>query len=150
MNEKIDKLNDILKELKINYIQLHGNENDEYIKYLKKNRELKIIKSIQIENSKDFQKTKNYQNVDYFLFDYKPSKNELPGGNAKKFDWKLIKNLEINKLWFLSGGININNINDISRYIIPYGIDISSGVEIKPGVKSNKKIETLVKAYEPK
>ena len=58
--------------------------------------------------------------------------------------------MEINKLWFLSGGININNINDISRYIIPYGIDISSGVEIKPGVKSNKKIETLVKAYEPK
>ena len=87
---------------------------------------------------------------DAFLFDYKPSKDELPGGNAKSFNWDLIKNIKTNKPWFLSGGININNINNINKYAIPYGIDISSGVEVKPGIKSLKKIKSLVKFYETK
>lgn len=150
VNEKIDKLKKLIKKLKLNYLQLHGNEDDDYIKYIKKNNDIKIIKSIGISNSQDFHKTKNYVNVDFFLFDYKPFKNELPGGNAKKFDWELLKNVEINKLWFLSGGINVNNIKDIKKYIIPYGIDISSGVEIKPGIKSEYKIESLIKLYDPK
>ncbi len=79
-----------------------------------------------------------------FLFDYKPVAKELPGGNSKKFDWKLLKNIKINKPWFISGGINANNIMQIKNYVIPYGIDISSGVEVKKGIKSNKKIESIV------
>lgn len=82
-----------------------------------------------------------------FLFDYKPSKDELPGGNAKTFSWDLISDIKIDKPWFLSGGININNINKIKNYKIPYGIDISSGVEDKLGIKSNNKITSLLKFY---
>ena len=85
-----------------------------------------------------------------FLFDYKPSKNQLPGGNAKKFDWGLIRDVKLDKDWFLSGGINITNINEIKNYVIPYGIDISSGVENEPGIKNNDKITSLVKLYESK
>ena len=81
------------------------------------------------------------------LFDYKPSKKELPGGNAKSFNWSLLRGIKIEKPWFLSGGININNINDIKNYAIPYGIDVSSGVEEKLGIKNNKKIVSLVNAY---
>ena len=71
----------------------------------------------------------------------------MPGGNAKKFNWSLLKGIKIEKPWFLSGGININNINDIKNYAIPYGIDVSSGVEEKLGIKNNKKIVSLVNAY---
>ena len=150
VDENINILNKTLKNLDIEYLQLHGTENNDYIKYTKQNNNIKIIKAISINSITDFSKTQNYGSADFFLFDYKPSKNELPGGNAKKFDWKLIQNIEIDKMWFLSGGININNINDISKYNIPYGIDISSGVEDSPGIKSNDKIKYLIKKYESK
>ena len=148
VNESIDKLNQLLKILKLNYIQLHGNEDDDYIKYIKKNNDIKIIKVISLGNHDDCEKVYNFKNANFFLFDYKPAKNELPGGNAKKFDWKLIKGIQVDKKWFISGGINIKNINDINKYAIPYGIDISSGVEVKLGIKSNHKIESLIKIYE--
>ena len=86
-----------------------------------------------------------YPNVDYYLFDYKPNMNELPGGNAKSFDWLILKNKNIAKPWFISGGININNITDLLENLNPYGIDISSGVEDQPGIKNTSKIKEIVK-----
>ena len=68
----------------------------------------------------------------------------MPGGNAKKFDWKIIKNLEISKGWFLSGGINEFNIKNALNIQNAYGLDISSGVEDKPGIKSIKKIKNII------
>ena len=92
----------------------------------------------------NLKKINDFSNADYFLFDYKPEINDLPGGNAKKFDWSLLQDVKINKPWFLSGGININNIEEIDKNLIPYGIDISSGVEEKPGIKSAEKINKLL------
>ena len=112
---------------------------------LKKEFDLKIIKSIGINNKDDLRKIDDLQLSDYFLFDYKPKINELPGGNAKRFDWSLLQNITINKPWFISGGINIDNIEQINNKLIPYGIDISSGVEEKPGIKSSHKINALLK-----
>ena len=148
VNESKYYVNDILKKLKFDFIQLHGLENNEEIKYIKKKNKIKIIKAISINLAEDFLKISNYPDADFFLFDYKPLKNELPGGNAKSFDWKLINNIFIGKPWFLSGGIDINNINEIINYTIPYGIDISSGVEVKLGIKSDEKISSLMKTYE--
>ena len=150
VNEPINRLNRLLHKLKVDYIQLHGNEDDRYIYEIKKLTSIKVIKNIPIQNSEDLLIIKNYTNADMFLFDYKPKKNELPGGNSKQFSWELIKNIEIGKPWFISGGINIGNINKINNFTIPYGIDISSGVEDKPGIKDNNKITSLIKFYESK
>ena len=147
VNEPINQIKQILKKLKIDYVQLHGEENPDYIADIKKENSIKVIKNIPIKSSEDFLNTKKYSNVDMFLFDYKPSEDELPGGNAKTFSWDLISDIKIDKPWFLSGGININNINEIENYTIPYGIDISSGVEDKLGIKSNNKITSLLKFY---
>ena len=147
VNENMEYINKIIKKLNFNFIQLHGEENDTYISNIKKNKNIKIIKVISVSTLNDIKKIKEYPNSDLFLFDYKPSKKELPGGNAKTFNWSLLKGIKIEKPWFLSGGININNINDIKNYAIPYGIDVSSGVEEKLGIKNNKKIVSLVNAY---
>ena len=147
VNENTAYLNKMLKKLNFNFIQLHGEENNQYIKDIKKNNNIKIIKVISVNTLEDFKKIIEYPNSDLFLFDYKPSKKELPGGNAKTFNWSLLRGIKIEKPWFLSGGININNINDIKNYAIPYGIDVSSGVEEKLGIKDNKKIVSLVNAY---
>ena len=147
VNEPVNHLNLLLKKLKLDYVQLHGEEDDRYISEIKKSNSVKIIKNIPIQESADFLIIKNYPNADMFLFDYKPTENELPGGNSKQFSWELIRNIDIDKPWFISGGINIENINMIDNFIIPYGIDISSGVEEEPGIKSNNKITSLMKSY---
>ena len=86
-------------------------------------------------------------NIEYLLFDYKPNNNELPGGNSKSFDWNLLKNQKIKLPWFISGGINQKNIKNIQNLLNPNGIDLSSGVEVSKGIKSNSKINNLFKKF---
>ncbi len=144
VNKNINELEEIINNLKLSFIQLHGSEDEAYLKTLKKNN-VKIIKSISISNEEDFKEIYKYKSADYFLFDYKPLKNELPGGNSKRFDWNLLKNLQTDKPWFLSGGININNIQEILLDIKPFGIDLSSGVEKELGIKDNGIINNFIR-----
>ena len=147
VNENLEIVKSFIKNLDLKIVQLHGKENDEYIKEIKHNADLKVIKSIPIKDKKDFRKINNYQSNDYFLLDYKSEKDDLPGGNAKQFDWSLLSDININKPWFLSGGINKSNINKIKNYVNPNGIDLSSSVEEVPGIKSVKMINNLFEKY---
>ena len=144
VDKNINELEAIIKNLKLRFVQLHGSEDELYIRDVKKN-DVKIIKSISINNVSDLKKIHRYSSADYFLFDYKPLKGELPGGNAKSFDWNILKGLETNKPWFLSGGININNIQQILKDIKPFGIDLSSGVEKELGIKDNRIINNFIR-----
>ena len=143
VNKNIHEIEDIIKKLRLKYVQLHGSEDEEYIKTLKRIG-MKVIKSISISSINDLRNISNYKSSDYFLFDYKPMKNELPGGNAKRFDWNILKNLNTNKPWFLSGGISIKNIQEILNDINPFGIDLSSGVEKELGIKDNHFIDNFI------
>ena len=143
VNKDIYELEAIIKYVNLKYVQLHGSEDELYIKNLKKFG-VKVIKSISVSNEDDLKKINNYQTADYFLFDYKPKKNELPGGNSKSFDWNILKSLKTDKPWFLSGGININNIQQILVDINPCGVDLSSGVEKELGIKDNHIINNFI------
>ncbi len=143
VNENIVQIQEIIKTLKLRFIQLHGSENEEYVRVLKKFG-VKIIKSISISRKRDLKKINEYKSVDYFLFDYKPLKGELPGGNSKSFDWNILNNLQTDKPWFLSGGINISNIEQVFDNINPFGVDLSSGVEKELGIKDNDIINNFI------
>ena len=143
VNKNISELEEIINSLKLKFVQLHGSEDEAYIKKIKKNG-VKVIKSISVSRRDDLSEINKYQSIDYFLFDYKPLKGELPGGNAKSFDWSLLNNFKITKPWFLSGGINIDNIQQINNDINPYGIDLSSGVEKELGIKDNRIINSFI------
>ena len=143
VNLNIDNLKRYIDDLELKYIQLHGNEDSKYIDNIKKTG-VKIIKKISIKNELNLKELKNFNNADFFLFDYKPDENELPGGNSKSFDWKIIKNLKISKPWFLSGGINHKNIEIVTKEIKPFGIDLSSGVEKELGIKDNHIINNFI------
>ena len=108
-------------------------------------KNLTIIKAIGIQSKNDLQQIELYSQADFFLFDYKSKKNELPGGNAKLFNWSILKIINITKPWFISGGINKNNIDELLENLIPYGIDISTGVEDQLGIKNTNKINEIVK-----
>ena len=143
VNKNINELEEIIINLKLKFVQLHGSEDEAYVKKVKKNG-VKVIKSISVSQRDDLSEINKYKSVDFFLFDYKPLKDELPGGNAKSFDWDLLNNLNIIKPWFLSGGININNIQQINNDINPYGVDLSSGVEKELGIKDNHIINNFI------
>ena len=147
VNQRISDLKDIITYLNLKYIQLHGDESQEYIDEIKNTFGIKIIKKFSIESEKDLVKVNQINNIDYLLFDYKPSSGELPGGNSKSFDWNLLKNAQFKLPWFISGGINESNIKNIKKTLNPNGIDLSSGVEESLGKKSNKKINNLLRLF---
>ena len=147
VNEKIETVISYIQKLNLNTIQLHGTENNEYISKIKNNKNIKVIKSISVNVINDLKNIENYEVNDFFLLDYKAKENELPGGNAKKFDWSILSKLNVKKPWFLSGGINISNINKIKEFANPDGIDLSSGVEEAPGIKNIDMINSLLNKY---
>ncbi len=147
VDHEINDLKKIISSLSLKHIQLHGSENQLYIDEIKNQFDVKIIKKISINNSKDFNKINKLKNIEYLLFDYKPNNNELPGGNAKSFDWNLLKDQKIKLPWFISGGINETNIKKVQNLLNPNGIDLSSGVEVSRGIKSNSKINYLFKKF---
>ncbi|WP_343153940.1 bifunctional indole-3-glycerol-phosphate synthase TrpC/phosphoribosylanthranilate isomerase TrpF [Buchnera aphidicola (Mindarus keteleerifoliae)] len=135
-NSSMDFILSVIKKVTLKAIQLHGDENQEYISSLRK----KIPKNIAIWKvysiSKKFPSL-NLKNVDYYLFD------NLNGGSGKTFDWSIVKNKKLGKV-LLSGGINKNNCLSASKLGF-CGLDFNSGVEKKIGIKSNKKIKSVFK-----
>jgi len=147
VDHEINDLKKIISSLGLKHIQLHGSEDQFYIDEVKRRFDVKIIKKISINNSEDLNIINKFKNIEYLLFDYKPSKYELPGGNSKSFDWNLLKGKKIKLPWFISGGINEKNIKNIQNLLNPNGIDISSGVEVLRGIKSNSKINNLFRKF---
>ena len=68
----------------------------------------------------------------------------LPGGNGKKFDWDILKDFKSKKKWMLAGGLNIKNIESAINITKAPAIDISSGLEVKKGIKDSRLIEDFV------
>ena len=147
VNHNIDSLKKIILFLNLKFIQLHGEEDQSYIDAIKSQFNVEIIKKVSIRTSKDLNKINKFTNIDYLLFDYKPNNDELPGGNSKSFDWELLKDKKIGLPWFISGGINQDNIKKIQNTLNPNGIDLSSGVEESIGIKSNTKINNFFKKF---
>ena len=130
-NSKVKNLN----KLGFKYIQLHGNESINFCISLKKKFNLKIIKAISVGSLKDLEYANSYKNfVDWILFDYKDEL--LKGGTGKSFDWSLLDKNSLNFNWILSGGLDYNNIDLALKSTRAKAVDVSSGVEIKKGIKS--------------
>ena len=147
VDHELNDLKKIVSSLDLKHIQLHGSEDQSYINEIKNQFDVKIIKKISINSNEDLNIINKFKNIDYLLFDYKPDKNELPGGNSKSFDWNLLKGQKIRLPWFISGGISETNIKNIQNLLNPNGIDLSSGVEVSKGIKSNSKINNLFKKF---
>jgi len=126
-------------------IQLHG---DEDIDYCKKIREqipnIGLWKAFRIKTEKDIDKIKPFEDfVDAILLD--SWNKETYGGSGKKINSIYLKNLQFSKPWWLAGGISIEWIDEILTEIKPDGLDISSSIEISPGLKDIKKTEAIIK-----
>jgi phosphoribosylanthranilate isomerase len=140
VNEDINVVEKNYKQYNLDYVQLHGNEDQRYcIKlYLKK---IPVIKAFSIDTDFNFQNLGSYSPFcSFFLFD---TKGDSPGGNGIKFNWDLLKQYNLNIPIFLSGGISPNDIDLIKEmnHEMIYGIDINSKFEIEPGLKNVEEVE---------
>jgi len=138
-----DSAENILEEVnkhKLDFVQLHGDERAEFCKDLCMS--VKIIKAFSVDESFDFSFPNAYKNYcEYFLFDTKT--NEY-GGSGKTFNRNILMNYKSSKPYFLSGGIDINEIlTPNTQYPIPFAIDVNSKFEIESGLKDINKIKLL-------
>ena len=135
-NETLENLQIINQNFQPNFFQLHGEEDVEYIQNLRKKfPNIAIIKAISVSEKNDLDKIMNFENyVDYFLLD-----NKNPG-SGKTFKWEFLKDFKPTKPYFLSGGINLLNLDEAIKIANPEFIDISSGIEEIRGFKSSKLI----------
>ena len=144
VNENIQEIKNKIKKYKLDYVQLHGEENVNFCHSLQPF--VKIIKVFKIDYNFNFKKTEEFEEVcDYFLFD---TKSQLHGGSGKKFDWDLLKNYNCKKDFFLSGGIDISDIEEIKKIVNSYpiaGIDVNSKFELENLEKDKEKINLLIK-----
>ncbi len=138
VNEKIEKIINLCNSNIIDMIQLHGDEDNEYIRKLKECVPNKIIKAVRVKESQDVERAIEIV-ADYILFD--TYHREQYGGTGETFDWNLIS--KVDKPYFLAGGINADNVYEAIKLCNPFCIDISSGVETN-GYKDPKKILHII------
>lgn len=142
-----DRLVDQLLEA-LAAIQLHGKETPERVREIKDRTGKTVIKALRIGDADDLRPLTAYAEVaDLILFDAKPPKTpgSLPGGNGLTFDWRLLKNLDLEAPWILSGGLDASNLGDAVRLCRASAVDVSSGVESVPGQKDIAKIRAFLK-----
>jgi phosphoribosylanthranilate isomerase len=126
----------------LDLIQLHGAEDVAQCEELK-GHGLGVIKVFPVDDNMDFTETEKYNHaVDYFLFD---TRGIYYGGNAKTFDWTVLERYDQTVPFFLSGGINPENVEGVKKVsgLNLQAIDINSGVEVRPAFKDVRKIEAV-------
>lgn len=143
VNADTAKIKELISKYKLNAVQLHGRETPGQCAELQEVG-MEVIKVFSVDDKFVFENTLLYENcADFFLFDTRG--NEY-GGNGFPFDWELLKGYLSPKPYFLSGGLNLENVKHLNEvHPKPYAIDVNSGFEQEPGLK---KLEDLKKLFE--
>ena len=139
VNASKDEILEKVKKHNLQAVQLHGNESVEFCFDLKEKigSTIEIIKVFSVNEDFDFSVLKPFESVcDYYLFD---TKGKLPGGNGTTFEWKILESYPSRKPFFLSGGIGIDELEQVKQVLksnLPlFAIDINSKFESAPGLK---------------
>ncbi|MEM7106933.1 MAG: phosphoribosylanthranilate isomerase [Bacteroidota bacterium] len=145
VDQELEEVMHKAERFQLNYIQLHGHESIEYCSTLKKMMNIGVIKVFSGNRLPDSGLLAAYgDSIDYYLFD---TRNESYGGTGQKFDWTVIADLKLKKPIFLSGGIDLDDLERIhERGINIFAVDVNSKFEIEPGFKDINKIERLLEA----
>jgi phosphoribosylanthranilate isomerase len=122
----IEELLRITEIARLDLIQLHGSEDEEYVRAI----ELPVIKVVDVIEPKS--------NAPYVMFD-------SGGGTGRTFDWSLVEHHRPRQPFFLAGGLTPENVGEAIRVTRPYAVDVSSGVESAPGIKNPQKLRDFVK-----
>ena len=150
VNENIQVIIDLVKKHGLNGVQLHGDESALFCMELKQlmGPDSEVIKAFALSEGFDFKSLESYlESCDYFLFD---TKGQERGGNGMLFDWELLKKYRLGKPFFLSGGIGLEEVDSVNKFLNSelstscYGIDVNSKFESKPGLKKIDELNSFI------
>lgn len=144
-----DFLDELVAAVPVEMLQLHGAESPERVAAIRARTGLKVMKVVGIREAADLESIAAYEAVaDQIMVDARPPPEGgyLPGGNALRFDWRLIAGRRWAGPWMLAGGLTAANVADAVRLTGAAQVDVSSGVESAPGVKDPEKITAFIRA----
>lgn len=139
VDEELETVKSLMAKHYLKAVQLHGKEDVTYCKAMKETG-VEVIKAFGVHPDFDFSTLEAYEPVvDYFLFD---TQTPAHGGSGKVFDWTLLENYQLNKPYFLSGGIDLVHAEQIKTIKDErlYAVDINSKFELEPGLKDVDKL----------
>ncbi|MCR4586227.1 MAG: phosphoribosylanthranilate isomerase [Lachnospiraceae bacterium] len=134
VNDDVETIAELANKRIIDMLQLHGDEDEAYIRKLRSLTATQIIKAFKIKNEEDV-KTAAASSADHILLD-------AGTGEGKSFEWQLIK--ELKRPYILAGGLDADNIAEAVKTLHPWGVDVSSGIETN-GCKDLNKMKTFLK-----
>jgi phosphoribosylanthranilate isomerase len=136
-------LDSITQRCGLDMIQLHGSEDARRVQAVQRRTGLPVIKAIRLAVHDDLKQVEAFEGVaDWLLFDAKVEGQQ--GGTGVAFDWGILSGQRFKKPWMLSGGLNAGNVETALSMLRPDAVDVSSGVEDSPGVKSPAKIADFI------
>ena len=145
-----DQIDKTLSVVKLDMLQLHGDETPDRVRYLKARTGKKVMKVIKVSEPEDLVRAEAYVRIaDALMFDAKPPKgmkDALPGGNAVSFDWRILSGRKWPLPWMLAGGLTKDNVATGVELSGARIVDTSSGVEDVPGHKNVDKIAEFLRA----
>lgn len=152
VDESDDALAVIAGQIKPDFFQLHGKETPQRVAEIAARFGIPAIKALAVAEPADLAKAAAYEPMaEMFLFDAVPAADATrPGGHGAAFDWRMLKDKEIHRPWFLAGGLNPENVARAIEVSGAERVDVSSGVESAPGVKSDARIAEFVAAAKAK
>ena len=140
----------VITTLAPDLLQLHGKESPQRVAAVRQRFGVPVMKAVRVSDARDIGAARHYEGiVDSLLFDAKPPAGAigmLPGGNGLAFDWSLLAGYDGDTPWFLSGGLDRQNLAQAIRASGARAVDVSSGVEDRPGVKNIAKIHAFLAA----
>jgi phosphoribosylanthranilate isomerase len=141
------ELERVLAAVPLDVLQLHGDETPERVAEIGRRTDLRTMKAIRVAEADDLAPLPGYAEVaDLVLFDAKPPRDPgtLPGGNGLAFDWRLLRNIRLDRPWLLAGGLHAGNLEEAVRLTAAPCVDVSSGVETEPGAKDPDLIDRFL------
>lgn len=129
-------------------LQLHGEESPDRVAEVRRRWAKPVMKAVKVETAEDAQGALAYKGIaDLILFDARaPEGSPLPGGNGLPFDWRALAQVKDKVAYMLSGGLTPDNVAEAIRVTGAAIVDVSSGVELRPGEKDPAQIRRFLRA----
>ena len=142
VNESFSFIMKKVRRCSLDAVQLHGQESPELVIRLRKEN-LKMIKTLFLRSMPAFENAKDFEPSAFLL---ECGDGALPGGNAVSWNWEKARHLVGNYPVILSGGLSPENVSAAINQSAPDAVDISSGVELSPGLKDIGRVEAFIQA----
>jgi phosphoribosylanthranilate isomerase len=139
VDQPLNDVNDVARRVGLRAVQLHGSEDGEYVRAMTR----PVIKAVAVVGSEAPDVNAWPSDVTVLLDVHDPVKK---GGTGKTIDWTVAASVASRRNVLLAGGLTPQNVGDAIARVRPYGIDVSSGVEVEPGIKDHRRIKALFEA----